>query len=53
MSVRRTVAGSLTGALVASALLVAAAPSAHAVEPDDTTFTPVATDLIGVGSDTI
>ncbi len=52
MSVRRTVAGALTGALVTSALLAANAPSAHAVEPDDTTFTPVAADLIGVGSDT-
>ncbi len=52
MSVRRTVAGALTGALVTSALLAANAPSAHAADPDDTTFTPVAADLIGVGSDT-
>lgn len=52
MSVRRTVAGALSGALVASALLATQAPAAHAADPDDTTFTPVAADLIGVGSDT-
>ncbi len=52
MSVRRTVAGALSGALVTSALLAAGAPSAHAADPDDTAFTPVAADLIGVGSDT-
>jgi ABC-type phosphate transport system substrate-binding protein len=52
MSVRRTIAGVISAALATSALWAAAAPAAHAADPDDTTFTPAAADLIGVGSDT-
>lgn len=53
MSVRKLVAGSLGGAIAVSGLLAATATSATAaVDPDDTTFVPVAGDLIGVGSDT-
>lgn len=54
MSVRRFVVGAVSGSVAASALLVggAVSPASAAVDPDDTTFTPVAGDLIGVGSDT-
>jgi ABC-type phosphate transport system substrate-binding protein len=51
MFVRKTIAGVAAVAVAGSALVLASAP-AHAADPDDTTFTPVAADLIGVGSDT-
>ncbi|WP_370247309.1 substrate-binding domain-containing protein [Nocardioides sp.] len=54
MLVRKAFAGALTVALTGAAL-AGATGTAHAVytaDPDDTTFTPVSSDLIGVGSDT-
>ena len=55
MRVRKTLLGVLTGALATTALWVGAAPAhaAYTADPDDTTFTPAAADLVGVGSDTI
>ncbi|NHC22899.1 hypothetical protein G6553_06900 [Nocardioides sp. IC4_145] len=52
MSVRTSLAGLAVAALTGSTLLVTATPATAAVDPDDTTFTPVAADLVGVGSDT-
>lgn len=52
MSARRTLAAALATALAGSALALSAGPASAAVDPDDTTFTPTAADLIGVGSDT-
>jgi ABC-type phosphate transport system substrate-binding protein len=53
MRVRTTFAGLVSATLAASALSLAVAGPAHAAgDPDDATFTPVAGDLIGVGSDT-
>lgn len=54
MRVRKTLLGALTGALATAAVLAGTAPAhaAYTADPDDTTFTPVAADLIGVGSDT-
>lgn len=55
MRVRTTLLGVLTGALATTALWVGTAPAhaAYTADPDDTTFTPVEADLVGVGSDTI
>ncbi|WP_435741927.1 Ig-like domain repeat protein [Nocardioides sp. SYSU DS0663] len=50
MFVRKSLAG-LAAATLAGSGLALSAP-AFAAEPDDTTFTPVAADLVGVGSDT-
>ncbi|QCW50020.2 hypothetical protein FE634_05660 [Nocardioides dongxiaopingii] len=53
MFVRRSLAGVLSATVVGSALVLVSTGTAHAaVDPDDTTFTPVAADLVGVGSDT-
>lgn len=49
---RTSLRGLLVATLAGSSLALAAAPSQAAVDPDDTTFAPVAGDLIGVGSDT-
>lgn len=51
MFVRKTLTGVVVAALAGSALALGQAP-AFAADPDDTTFSPVAADLIGVGSDT-
>jgi ABC-type phosphate transport system substrate-binding protein len=51
MFVRKSLAGALAAA-VAGSVIALAGPASAAVDPDDTTFTPVAADLIGVGSDT-
>lgn len=48
---RRLAAQVAAVALAGSSVALLAAP-AHAAEPDDPSFTPVSTDLIGVGSDT-
>ncbi len=52
MFVRKTLAGVIAATLTASVVALSAGPAAAAVDPDDTTFTPTAADLIGVGSDT-
>jgi len=52
MRVRTTISGLVAASLAASALSLAFAAPAHAADPDDPTFVPVAADLIGVGSDT-
>ncbi|MCW2796998.1 Ig-like domain repeat protein [Nocardioides sp.] len=52
MFVRKSLAGAITAALAGSALILTALPASAVTDPDDTTFTPVASDLIGVGSDT-
>lgn len=52
MSARTSVAGFLTAALTGSALIFGAGPASAATDADDPGFTPVAADLIGVGSDT-
>jgi ABC-type phosphate transport system substrate-binding protein len=52
MSARRTIAGAIAATLAGSALMLTALPASAAADPDDPTFTPVAGDLIGVGSDT-
>ncbi|CAB4719334.1 MAG: hypothetical protein F2667_09835 [Actinobacteria bacterium] len=56
MSVRtplhRRLSGLVAVAVASSALALVAAPAHAATDADDTTFTPVAADLIGVGSDT-
>ena len=49
---RRLVAHVAAVALAGSAIALAAAPAQAATDADDPSFTPVATDLIGVGSDT-
>ena len=54
MFVRKSLTGALTAALAGSALVLSAG-AAHAVytaDPDDTTFVPVAANVLGVGSDT-
>lgn len=51
MKLRKTVAALVATTLSGSALLLTSVP-ASAAEADDPTFTPVAADLIGVGSDT-
>lgn len=52
MLVRKSLAAVITAALAGSAVVLSAG-TASAAEADDPTFTPVAGDLIGVGSDTI
>ncbi|MBB6627061.1 substrate-binding domain-containing protein [Nocardioides sp. KIGAM211] len=52
MFVRKTLSGLVAAAVAGSALALSAAPALAATDVDDTTFTPVAGDLIGVGSDT-
>jgi ABC-type phosphate transport system substrate-binding protein len=52
MHARKFLAGLATSAVAVSVLALTAAPASAAVDPDDTTGTPVETDLIGVGSDT-
>lgn len=51
MSVRKTLAGVIAAAVAGSVVGLTAGP-ASAAEADDPGFTPVAGDLIGVGSDT-
>jgi hypothetical protein len=52
MRVSTTISGLVATTLAASALSLAFAAPAHAADPDDPGFAPVAADLIGVGSDT-
>jgi ABC-type phosphate transport system substrate-binding protein len=52
MFVRKTFAGAVAAALAASAIALSAGSASAATDPDDPTFTPAASDLIGVGSDT-
>lgn len=52
MRVRTITSWLVAATLAATALTLAAAVPAHAADPDDPSFTPVAADLIGVGSDT-
>lgn len=52
MYARKMLAASVTAALTASAVALTAGSASAAVDPDDTTFTPVTSDMIGVGSDT-
>lgn len=52
MYARTLLAASVTAALTCSAVALTAGSASAAVDADDTTFTAVATDLIGVGSDT-
>jgi hypothetical protein len=51
MSFRKHIAGVAATAVVASAFAMAA-PANAVTDPDDPSFVPVASDLIGVGSDT-
>jgi ABC-type phosphate transport system substrate-binding protein len=54
MYARKLLAGAATAALVVTGVSLTAGPAfaAYTADPDDTTFTPVAADLVGVGSDT-
>ena len=52
MSVRKSSRALVAAAVAGSALALSRRPASAAVDPDDTTFTPVTADLIGVGSDT-
>lgn len=52
MYARKFLAGLATAALTTTVFTITAGSASAAVDPDDTTFTPVAADLIGVGSDT-
>lgn len=52
MKLRQSLVGAVVAALAGTTVALSAAPAHAAVDPDDTTFTPVAADLIGVGSDT-
>lgn len=52
MYARKLLAATVTAAVTASALALTAGSASAAVDPNDTTFTPVAGDLIAVGSDT-
>jgi hypothetical protein len=54
MLVRKALAGAITAALAGSALMLTSVPASATFtpDPDDPGFTPVAADLIGVGSDT-
>ena len=52
MYARKLLAATVTAAVTASALALTAGSASAAVDADDTTFAPVAGDLIGVGSDT-
>lgn len=53
MHVRKSLSGIVVAALAGSALAFTATPALAATQADDPSFTPVAIDLIGVGSDTI
>ena len=52
MYARKLLAATITAAVSVSALALTAGSASAAVDADDTTFAPVAADLIGVGSDT-
>lgn len=54
MHARKLLAGLATAAVAVSGVALSAGPAsaAWAVQPDDTTFTPVTADVIGAGSDT-
>ncbi|WP_244931711.1 Ig-like domain repeat protein [Nocardioides sp. W7] len=52
MHARKLLAGLATAAVAASGIALTAAPAQAAVQPNDTTFAPVAADLVGMGSDT-
>ena len=52
MFVRKTLAGAVAAALAGSAVALSAGAASAATDPDDPSITPVAGDLIGVGSDT-
>lgn len=52
MYARKLLAATVTAAVTASALAFTAGSATAAVDADDTTFTPVAGDLVTVGSDT-
>lgn len=52
MHARKLFAGVATLAVTTSALALSSAPAQAAVQPFDTTFAPVAADLVGMGSDT-
>ena len=52
MFVRKSLAAAVAAAVAGSVIALSAGPASAAVDPDDTTFTPVSADLIGVGSDT-
>jgi len=54
MYARKLLAGAATAALALTGVALTAGPAsaAYTADPDDTTFTPVAADLVGVGSDT-
>lgn len=52
MFVRKSLAGAVTLAVTGSVLALTGGAAHAAVDPDDTTFTPVSADVIGVGSDT-
>jgi hypothetical protein len=54
MSARKSLAVALAAVVAGSALVMTAGPASavYRSDPDDTTFTPVSADLIGVGSDT-
>lgn len=52
MPARKLFAGLAASAVTISALALGVSSAQAAVDPDDTTFTPVAADLVGVGSDT-
>ena len=52
MHARKFLVAAATGAVTLSVLTFTAGPASAAVDPDDTPGTPVAADLVGVGSDT-
>ena len=52
MLARTSLAGVLTAALAGTTLALSAGTAFAATDPDDTTFTPTTSDVIGVGSDT-
>lgn len=52
MLVRKTLAGAIAAALAGSAIALSAGSASAATDPDDPSFTPTTSDLIGVGSDT-
>ncbi len=54
MSARKSFAVALAAVVAGSALVMTAGPASavYRSDPDDTTFTPISADLIGVGSDT-
>jgi ABC-type phosphate transport system substrate-binding protein len=52
MFVRKALAGAVTLAVTGSALALTSGAAHAAVQPDDTTFAPTLTDIVGGGSDT-